>query len=101
MSGLTVFEPVEGLKPLITGIATGVDPELEKQLVEKSRQPNILKYTPKDAAQRFSDQDALERWRAGGREIHWLLGPGNDLAGIIWYGQKPFPLQSGLSTTSA
>ncbi len=87
------------LRPLITAIATGSDPELERQLIEKSRQPSILKYTPNDSARRFGDKRMFDAWRAGGREIHWLVGKDGDLAGIIWYGKKPLPLQLALPET--
>lgn len=93
---LRVIKPDEDLKPLITGIATGSDPGLEKQLIEKSRQRNILRFTPNDAAKRFGDPEMLKRWLEKGREIHWLLGADNDLAGIIWYGKSPFPADADL-----
>jgi RimJ/RimL family protein N-acetyltransferase len=84
------------LQPLIRAVATGSDPDLERQLIEKSREPSILKYTPKDSSRRFRDQKSLEAWRAGGREVYWLLGQDDDLAGIIWYGKKDFPLDIDL-----
>lgn len=96
MSDLQKFEAVEDLRPIIRCIAVGRDSGLEKQLVEKSRQPNILRFTPNDAAKRFGDQAMLEKWYSGGREIHWLLGEDDDLAGIIWYGKKPFPAEADL-----
>lgn len=89
---LRITEPDEDLRPIIKGVATGDDPGLEDQLVAKSRQEPILKYTPKDTSERFATLETLKKWRAGGREIYWLLGDGDDLAGIIWYGKKPFPL---------
>lgn len=93
---LLLSEPDEELKPIIKAVASGDDPGLEDQLIQKSRQEPILKYTPKDASERFADHEALDKWRAGGREIYWLLGDQNDLAGIIWYGKKPFPLDIDL-----
>jgi GNAT superfamily N-acetyltransferase len=87
----------EALQPYILNIASGSDPRFEAQLFQKSRQPNILKYTPKDAAKRFGDQEMFDKWKAGGREIYWLLGKNDDLAGIIWYGRKAFPLQGELA----
>lgn len=93
MSSLQRFEAGEGLRPLIASIAVGRDQDLEAQLINKSRQPNILRFTPNDAAKRFGDQAMLNNWLAKGREIHWLLGADDDLAGIIWYGKLPFPLQ--------
>lgn len=79
------------LHPLITAIATGNTTGLVKQLIEKSCQPNMLKHTPKDAAKRFGDKKMFDAWKAG-RRIYWLIGKGDDLAGIIWYGKKQFPL---------
>jgi phosphoglucosamine mutase len=89
---LTLIEPDDALKPIIINLAIGRDAALENQLIQKSRQPNILKHTPNDAQKRFGDQAMLEKWLTKGREIHWLLGAANDLAGIMWYGKSTFPL---------
>jgi hypothetical protein len=83
----------QALQPYILNIATGDDPELQAQLFQKSRQPKILEFTPKDAAERFGDQAMFNKWKAGGKELYWLLGENNDLGGIIWYGSKEFPLK--------
>lgn len=91
---LTLIETNDSLKPLITHLAVGDDPGLERQLITKSRQPAILQYTPKDAAERFGSPARLAAWRAKGRELHWLLGLDRDLAGIIWYGPAKFPLDA-------
>lgn len=82
----------QDLQPLVKVIVTGTDKNLIKQLVEKSRQSNIVRYTPNDSLRRFRDEASFEKWKAGGREIHWLLGENDDLAGILWYGKKTFPL---------
>lgn len=87
----------ETMKPLISHLAVGEDPALHKQLVQKSLEPNILKYTPNDAKKRFGNAAMLKKWLTKGREIHWLVGADNDLAGIIWYGKSEFPLDIGLS----
>jgi GNAT superfamily N-acetyltransferase len=94
-----LIEADDAMKPLITYIAVGEDAALEEQLIQKSRQPNILKYTPNDAKERFGDQAMLQKWLDKGREIHWLLGSGHDLAGIIWYGKSKFPLDIQLPET--
>jgi hypothetical protein len=91
---LTLIPADTVLQPLITYLAVGWDKGLEQQLLTKSRQASILQYTPKDAGQRFGSPAMLEHWRAKGREIHWLLGANHDLAGIIWYGKSPFPLDA-------
>jgi GNAT superfamily N-acetyltransferase len=77
-------------------LAFGRNRNLERQLVDKSLQPHILESTPKDASSRFKDADHLEAWFQKGREVHWLLGPSADLAGIIWYGREPLPSSSTL-----
>lgn len=89
---ITLIAVDASMQPLVSHIAVGSDPALDAQLIQKSRQPKIMQYTPNDAKQRFGDAAMLQQWRAKGREIHWLLGPDNDLAGIIWYGKSTFPL---------
>lgn len=92
MSDVTKEPADDRLQPFIRYVMHGNDPELARQLVEKSRQPNILKFTPKDASKRFGDEEMFKKWLAADREIYWLVGEDNDLAGIIWYGKKDFPL---------
>jgi len=85
--------PVEAaLRPTVEYLAIGDEPTLYKQLIAKSREPNIVAHTPNDAQKRFKDVQSLLEWLAKGRDVHWLLGPGHDLAGIIWYGPSKFPL---------
>ncbi|HUD10879.1 MAG TPA: hypothetical protein VMS08_00590 [Candidatus Saccharimonadia bacterium] len=84
--------PDPKLQPWIEYLAYGRNAKLERQLIEKSREPDILKFTPNDAGKRFGDQASLEQWLRSGRELLWLVGPDNDLAGIVWYAPKPFPL---------
>lgn len=93
---LLLVEVEDSMKPITTHLAVGQDPALDEQLIRKSQESNILKYTPNDAAKRFGSIDALNKWRAKGREIHWLLGSDNDLAGIIWYGKSDFPVEMDL-----
>jgi hypothetical protein len=95
-NGLSLVEPDPTLLPLVTHIATGRDADLEKQLVIKSRQPHIMSHTPNDAKNRFSSLDAFEKWLSNGREVYWLLGASSDLAGIIWYGKRTFPINMTL-----
>jgi ribosomal protein S18 acetylase RimI-like enzyme len=73
-------------------IEHGLRPELVGQLVKKSKQETILRTCPGDAAERFSDASAVERWLQKGREVY-ALTPNKNLAGVIWYGEKKFPLQ--------
>jgi GNAT superfamily N-acetyltransferase len=91
-----MYDVDDVMRPLVRQLATGWAASLEKQLIQKSHQENILKHTPKDAAQRFSDSEAVKAWLAKGREVHWLLGSDEDLAGIIWYGpaEPPHPIDT-------
>jgi hypothetical protein len=91
---LTYYKPFPNLQPVIKKLAVGEDHELELQLVAKSKQPHVLKSTPNDAAERFSSLEAIqERKKTKKRDYYWLLGANNDLAGIIWFGPKAFPLE--------
>lgn len=90
---LTRIQVGEPMSQVVQYLGIGRDENLERQLIAKSREANILKYTPKDSSQRFGDQAMLETWLAKGREIHWLIGQDDDLAGIIWYGKSKFPLE--------
>ncbi len=91
MNGLAV---TDDMKPTVCYLAVGADDNLQQQLIVKSRQPHILASTPNDAEKRFGDEAMLERWLKKGRLIHWLVGPGGDLAGIMWYGREPFPIEA-------
>lgn len=97
MNELQKFPADEQMRPTVEYIAYGNDKNLENQLIAKSLQPNILKFTPKDSSERFSDPKSFSKWQAKGRNLHWLIGPNNDLAGIIWYGDSEFPLDIKLS----
>ena len=62
------------------------------QLVEKSKQPHIRRWTPRDASERFKDLDsALERVK--NNETHLLVDVNTyDVGGVIWYGRKEPPI---------
>ena len=83
----------DALKPFCEYIAIGSDSNLENQLVQKSQQENIAKFTPNDFAKRFGSIEMLKKWQSKGRKLFWLLGPGQDLAGIIWYGEDELPFE--------
>lgn len=93
MDVYATVEPEEHLKPLIKKIGIGINDELLSQLIKKSRQPHIISSTPKDVSERFGDINMLNKWLEQGRVFHWLIGDNNDLAGVIWYGKKKFPVQ--------
>lgn len=96
---LIKVDVTQDMKPLTDHMFIGDDSGLEEQLIVKSRQANILKYTPKDASVRFGDQVMLTTWKTKGRTLFWLVGDNNDLAGVIWFGKSTFPLDiEGLET---
>lgn len=95
---LTYVEPDKSLEPYIKFIAIGEDAGLEAQLIEKSKQPHIRANTPKDGLERFGNQAMLDEWLKKGKIIHWLIGPDNDLAGIIWYGQDKLPVDVAIDS---
>lgn len=99
MPDLKKFPTNELVRPTAVFIAYGDDESLENQLIAKSLQPNILKFTPKDSSERFNNLDSYHKWQAKGRILHWLIGPDSDLAGIIWYGLSKFPLDISLQHT--
>jgi GNAT superfamily N-acetyltransferase len=96
ITDLRLVTPNPVLKPTISNIATGRDADLERQLIQKSHQPHILEHTPNDAAKRFTSAEALTEWLQNDRRIYWLVGPKHDLAGIVWFGPKEFPLDMQL-----
>ncbi len=72
----------------------GINTLLAHQLVEKSKQPEIVSATPKDYESRFVDIGSIDRWLNEGRQIYPLVeAVEGDLAGIIWHGPKVFPVQ--------
>lgn len=93
---LQLIEVDVAMRPLTQYLALGEDEALIDQLITKSKQAAIMEHTPKDAAERFANRHAFDTWQARGRELHWLLGANNDLAGIIWYGRSTFPVDVDL-----
>ena len=79
------------MKPAVEYLGVGDDLALEEQLVIKSHQPHILHNTPNDAKERFGSMAMIQERKAKGRQMYWLIGPRNDLAGVMWYGKKTFP----------
>lgn len=63
-----------------------------RDLVAKSTEQHILKYTPNDAARRFLDMDAALGWvQSNDRTLYTLYDYDDtrDLAGVIWYSHSP------------
>jgi hypothetical protein len=72
-------------------IEQGLRPEIIGQLVRRSREPEILKYGPSDAAEMFKNEEAVREW-LGGNPDTYVLTPRKNLAGMAWFAQKEYPL---------
>lgn len=59
------------------------------QLIAKSRQRHVLEFEGhEDAEGRFKDREAFIAWSKGRRRIFYLLLDGQDIAGVIWFGER-------------
>jgi hypothetical protein len=94
---LQYFQVTEDMQPIVTRVAVGDDIGLEGQLIRKSLQPHIVKYTPNDSEKRFVDNTTFKLWYEDGHTVHWLLNAEGDLGGIIWYRKKTMPVTLNLS----
>lgn len=62
------------------------------QLIEKSNQPHILEFEgEEDARGRFASRDAYKKWTSAKKRIIYLLKDKEDVAGIIWFGERLNP----------
>lgn len=72
-----------------------------EQLVQKSRQPHVMKYEGhEDAGGRFKDLKSYREW-AGSKEriVYLLLSENDDIGGIIWFGERENPAAPGYDVT--
>jgi ribosomal protein S18 acetylase RimI-like enzyme len=67
----------------------GWSDELAAQLVANSRQSEILRHTPRDAAERFSDEEAAHAWYESNHPTVYALARTAALAGVIWFSHRP------------
>ncbi len=88
------IEVPNSMRPIVKSLAIGVDDNYIDQLVDKSKQLHIVKSTPNDASRRFPDRTAFRVWYGSNHIVHWLIGDSNDLAGMIWYTVKKYPLDT-------
>lgn len=62
------------------------------QLIKKSRQPHILEFEgDEDAEGRFKDQANYKKWSSLKKRIIYLLLDNEEVAGIIWFGERLNP----------
>lgn len=71
-------------------VVQGLDLSLAQQLVERSKEPHVVKYCPNDAPKRFKDVSAIESWQTKERlslPLISILGDGAlKLEGFGWMG---------------
>jgi uncharacterized cofD-like protein len=84
-------------------ILRGLTSALRTQLVEKSDQPHIRLWTPRDSSERFTSEGMIELRQAEGDEFYSLVRPGEpeDLGGVMWLKRKYFESSSPFNTTFA
>lgn len=69
--------------------ASELDSKLVDQIVEKSRQPHVMKFEAnEDAGGRFKNRESYQAWANKERIIYILLSSTDDVAGIIWFGKR-------------
>lgn len=79
----------EGLS-ILFGAAREVSEEYVKQIIEKSRQPHVMKFEGhEDTEGRFKDIDTYREWAKKDRIVYLLINPKtSDVGGILWFGEK-------------
>jgi ribosomal protein S18 acetylase RimI-like enzyme len=65
--------------------------ELAQQLIVRSREPEIRKFTSRDATERFASEQAAEDWYRAKEHVVYVLFQGSDLAGVAWFTHTPKP----------
>jgi hypothetical protein len=73
--------------------ADKIDYKFLDQIIKKSRQSHVMKFeADEDAGGRFKNREAYKDWATKKRTIYLLLNSdNNDLAGIIWFGNRQNP----------
>jgi GNAT superfamily N-acetyltransferase len=70
---------------------TGWNDSIAAQLVERSKEEEIQRYTSRDADERFVDEAAADRWYKEKEHIVYTLLKHSRLEGIIWFTRTPRP----------
>jgi RimJ/RimL family protein N-acetyltransferase len=68
----------------------GWDDQLASNLVQRSKDTEIMQWTPRDHRERFPDTTSADTWfhRISPRIIYSLF-QASELAGVIWYSHSP------------
>lgn len=72
-------------------VYTGWNDAIARQLVERSKEEEIRRYTRRDAEERFVSPEAAERWYHEKGHVVYALGKKATLEGIIWFAHTPRP----------
>lgn len=67
-------------------VVRGLNRALREQLVLKSTEPEIIRWTPRDASERFTSTESVEL-READTEYYALID-NEDLAGIVWFSPR-------------
>lgn len=66
----------------------GWSEELAEQLVVHSREPEMIRWVPRDASQRFRDVDSAHEWYRTRRRVVYALARRAMLDGIAWFSEE-------------
>jgi ribosomal protein S18 acetylase RimI-like enzyme len=76
----------EGLK-----LYRGWNDTIVSQLVERSKEEEIRRFTKRDSLERFADPQAAEDWYKEKAHVVYALGQKAALAGVAWFTQTSRP----------
>jgi ribosomal protein S18 acetylase RimI-like enzyme len=82
-------ESAEPLESAGFTIYRGWSEDLAQRLVERSREDEMLRWVPRDAAERFVDADAAHEWYRSKERVVYSLARRAILGGVIWFSHAP------------
>ncbi len=69
----------------------GWNDEIADQLVERSKEEEIRRFTGNDASKRFKDRESADKWYKQKGHVVYALGQKAALAGVVWFARTPKP----------
>lgn len=69
----------------------GWSDDVARQLVERSQESEIKKFTKRDAVERFIDEQAANEWYRAKEHVVYTLFQGDELAGVAWFAHTERP----------
>lgn len=82
-------EAVTPLESRSFTVYRGWSEELAEQLVDSSRESEMLRWVPRDATERFVHEDAAHEWYRSKQRIVYSLARKATLGGVIWFSRAP------------